>query len=244
MADYCVYIHENKTNGMRYVGITSQKPETRWLSGYGYYKQPHFWRAIQKYGWDGFAHIIVAEGLTAEEAGLIEAELIEKYQTRDNTKGYNKSTGGEAGAKGVVKNANQRAAASRALKAKWKDPAFREAAKKRTVEITQTDEVKRKRAESQRGRKLSEESRRKISEKKKGVSLPPFSEEHIRRMKENHAGGAEKKPVRCVETGKVYDCINDAARDTGIYKQGISNCCRKVKHYNTAGGLHWEFVEG
>lgn len=243
MSDYCVYVHTNKTNGMKYVGITSQKPETRWLSGYGYYKQPHFWRAIQKYGWDGFKHTVVASGLTHEEAGKMEAELIAKYQTTDNTKGYNKSTGGESGAKGVEKNANQRAAASRALKRKWQDPEYRARAIERMKNTVQSDETKRKRAESRRGYKASEETRRKMSKNRKGIKPPPFTEEHLRRLRENHAGGAEKRPVLCVETGASYGCINDAARATGINKKGISGCCRNIKHYNTAGGYHWQFAE-
>lgn len=56
---YCVYIHTNKINKKSYIGITCQKPEHRWgCNGNGYAECPHFWRAIQKYGWDNFDHKI------------------------------------------------------------------------------------------------------------------------------------------------------------------------------------------
>lgn len=94
MSNYSVYIHTNKLNGKRYVGITCQKPEYRWNNGNGY-KNCHFRHAIDKYGWDSFEHEIVAEGLTKDEACQLEVELIAKYNTTDRAFGYNRSTGGE-----------------------------------------------------------------------------------------------------------------------------------------------------
>lgn len=88
----------------------------------------------------------------------------------------------------------------------------------------------------------TEESKRKMSENRKGKSKGPFSEEHKRRIRENHSGGTERRAVECIETKKIYESINDASRDTGINKKGISGCCRGVIHYNTAGGYHWRFA--
>ena len=52
---FCVYVHTNKINGKRYVGVTSQEPEKRWNEGKGYTpRQPHMYNAIQKWGWDNF----------------------------------------------------------------------------------------------------------------------------------------------------------------------------------------------
>ena len=62
----------------------------------GYIKNEHFYRAIQKYGWDAFKHEIVAEGLTREEACALEESLIAEYHTQDYNFGYNITSGGES----------------------------------------------------------------------------------------------------------------------------------------------------
>ena len=65
---WCVYTHTNKINGKKYVGQTCQIPEKRWKNGNGYKRNPYFYNAIQKYGWDNFEHQILASDLTLEEA--------------------------------------------------------------------------------------------------------------------------------------------------------------------------------
>ena len=81
MSNYTVYIHTNTANGMKYVGITSKRPEERWQGGHGYRKQAVFWNAIVKYGWDNFTHEIVATRLTDEAAWKLEQALISKLGT-------------------------------------------------------------------------------------------------------------------------------------------------------------------
>ena len=65
---YLIYLHRNKINGKCYVGQTSQKPEARW-GGWGqrYADQEYFNRAIQKYGWDNFEHIILEENIPQDK---------------------------------------------------------------------------------------------------------------------------------------------------------------------------------
>lgn len=97
--NYCVYKHTNKTNGKVYIGITGRKPEERWDYGWGYCRQPVFWNAIEKYGWDGFTHEILFEGLTKDEAIEKEIELIAAYKSNvkryyNPSYGYNADDGG------------------------------------------------------------------------------------------------------------------------------------------------------
>jgi len=90
--DYVVYVHRNKTNGKRYIGITNN-PAKRWSGEGNRYKGcPHFYAAIQKYGWDGFTHEILESGLTLDEANEREKFYIAKYNTQ--TDGYNITEGG------------------------------------------------------------------------------------------------------------------------------------------------------
>lgn len=50
-----------------------------------------------------------------------------------------------------------------------------------------------------------------------------------------------KKPVVCVETGKVFESLADAANAVGAKVINISRVCRKIPSYRTAGGFHWEY---
>lgn len=98
---WTVYMHTNKINNKVYVGITKQKITKRWKNGFGYlekrpdgkYYQPKIARAIMKYGWNNFEHIIWAEGLSHDEACKTEKLLIGIWDTINN--GYNITAGGE-----------------------------------------------------------------------------------------------------------------------------------------------------
>lgn len=96
---YCVYIHTNNFNNKKYIGITCRSPEVRWNHGRGYLTNTHFWRAIEKDGWENFSHDIVAEGLTKQDAHKLEMELIQFHNTTNSEFGYNHSCGGEGGAR-------------------------------------------------------------------------------------------------------------------------------------------------
>lgn len=49
-----------------------------------------------------------------------------------------------------------------------------------------------------------------------------------------------KTAVRCLETGKMYESIADASRDTGINNNSIRSVARGYRH--KAGGYTWEYV--
>ena len=86
---WVVYLHTNLSNGKKYVGITCQfPPNKRWLNGYGYKPNAHFWSAIQKYGWDGFSHDILASDLNEQDAIALEAKYINDFNSCDPTYGY------------------------------------------------------------------------------------------------------------------------------------------------------------
>lgn len=98
---YKVYVHVNKTNNKKYVGITSQTTSERWRGGgSGYKNNKYFWNAIQKHGWDNFDHYVLFWGLDFQTASDIEQKLIAEYKSNSRLFGYNNSVGGEKPALG------------------------------------------------------------------------------------------------------------------------------------------------
>lgn len=94
MDKYTVYKHTSP-NGKVYIGITMNDPLKRWNNGNGYVRNKHFYRAIQKYGWQNFKHEILHTGLTHKEACEIEKKLIASYKSNDKRYGFNITDGGD-----------------------------------------------------------------------------------------------------------------------------------------------------
>lgn len=123
--DWKVYVHTNKINGKKYVGVTCRDLKIRWAKGKGY-KRPkdqgealsHFYHSIQKYGWDNFEHEIVKDGLTKAEAAEEEKRLIALYDTTNPEKGYNVTLGGD-GSSGAKHSDGTRKLLSRLTKERF-----------------------------------------------------------------------------------------------------------------------------
>lgn len=60
-------MHINKHNNKKYIGLTSKSTNDRFQNGKGYIGCTHFERAIKKYGWDSFDHIILYKDLTKKK---------------------------------------------------------------------------------------------------------------------------------------------------------------------------------
>lgn len=142
-----VYVHINKSNGKRYIGITSMvNPEQRWRHGTGYSHNPHFHSAIEKYGWDNFEHIVLFNDLSEVQAKHKEIELISEWKTNNTDFGYNMTLGGD-GTKGCSPSIETRAKLSRA---RLKESLSEETLRRRSIGLT--------------GRKFSDEHKRKIGD--------------------------------------------------------------------------------
>ena len=94
MKDYKIYIHRNKINNKAYIGQTCQEVADRGGKGSTYKPCVLFYRAIEKYGWDNFEHIVWATGLTQEQANKMEETLITLFDTTNPALGYNIKKGG------------------------------------------------------------------------------------------------------------------------------------------------------
>ena len=94
MKKYIVYKHTSPSNKI-YIGITCQDVERRWRNGDGYKSQKYFYRAIKKYGWDNFEHIVLYRNLEERQAKVLEIALIHYYDSTNPNLGYNLTEGGE-----------------------------------------------------------------------------------------------------------------------------------------------------
>ena len=180
---FTVYIHENKSNGKKYVGITGRPVEVRWgKEGRGYHKSRYFFNAINKYGWDNFNHKIVAVNLTSEEAKQMEIRLIKKYKTINSQFGYNLMAGGQ----GNVPNDEVRKRMSDSQKRVWEDESYRRSMIKTRREIGEDKEFKKLVSNNSKLMWKNESSRAKV----------------IKALKENGSTTEFKEKMSQLTTGK------------------------------------------
>ena len=205
---YIVYQHKNKINGKVYIGIISRTPQERWGSnGNNYRTSPHFYNAIQKYGWNNFEHNILYEDLTKEEACQKEQELIEYFHSMDRRYGYNSTSGGEI----FIMNDETKQKISERMRGNTNG-----------LGHPCSEEKKQKISQSQKGRVFTEEHRQKLSSAAKERHVP-CSKEKRKTLSQNYPN---KKPVYCLELDKVFESVQECSRQLDIPATNISKLCR------------------
>ena len=176
--NHYIYKHTNKINGKSYIGQT-KNPKMRWrVEGYKYCRK--FYKAILKYGWDNFTHEILKE-CKESDVDYWESYYIKLYDTIN--KGYNLESGGCANktvseeTKALISEAGKRRKGYRKGIPAWNKG------------IKMSEEYRKKLSEAhkgkQTGRITSEETKRKISEAQIGKIV---SDETRKRLSEAHKG--------------------------------------------------------
>lgn len=235
-----------------YIGITSQDPLKRWGNGCNYAKQPYFYSAIKKYGWENIKHEILFDNLTEDEAKQKEVELIAKYRSMDKNFGYNLTQGGD-GVKGYVPTEETKRKIKNTIEKLYEDDEFRE--KQRLAKT---------RGEKHHfyGKSFSEEHIEKLKLSHLGKSNGPHTEETKRKIAKAHIGkknphiGVPRSPecrekmARARSKGVLqftkngafvqeYSSGKEASLKTGTAPQNISRCCLGTR--KTANGFIWKF---
>jgi len=240
---YLVYKHTSPS-GKVYIGMTKQTAEGRWKKGFGYQSSPHFWNAIQKYGWDNFSHEVLHKELSADDACELEQKLIAEYNAMDRQFGYNEKSGGQIGAVFSDSVRKKISDAQKRFHKEHPDAALKIA--ERVRGFRHTEETKRKMSEIASGRHCdhTDEWNKKIGESNRARLL---SDENLYRDACNRCranGLKAAKPVEQLDLlGNViarYESAHDAERKTGIRNGNIANCC--VGKGKTSGGYKWRYA--
>lgn len=240
---YTVYEHINLVNNKKYIGITKQPPKQRWNNGNGYIKNYEFFQDILIYGWEkGFQHNILYTDLTEQEAYEKEIELIEKYDTTNPKKGYNKSKGGATGPGDFTKMTEW---------ARTHKKFGENNVNSKKVKCIETQDVFGSIAEAERWSHTN-----KISECCKGkrehagthpdtgqkltwcfvssdTPITIVCNEPLQEIKHH-------KKVRCIETNMIFATAAEAGRYYDISPCNILRVCHNKR--KTAGNKHWEFI--
>jgi group I intron endonuclease len=217
-------------NGKVYIGITKRIPECRWgYCGLGYKETNRIYDAIKKYGWDNIEHIIVFENLSKEQAEKYEVEEIKKHRSMEKEFGYNSVSGGGLGKTGYKH--------SEEIRQKIKD----------ALVYTYPN----------RGKKASEETRRKLREShlgqvawnkgiKTGKANPIGVKKRMETIQARYPNFNQSKDTRIVmqisldnkNLVKLWKNIITAQKELNI--KNIHRAC-----YNNAiaGGYKWNFLE-
>lgn len=200
-----------------YYGVTKQKLTKRWQNGGGY-RQSTFKTAINKFGWHNFEHEVLFDGLSEEEAFLLEEMYILLYNTRNIRHGFNESSGGKYG--------------NHSNKTKKK---ISKANKGKYLGSHLTKERREKISKSNKGKKHSNETKNKIGKAHEGMK---HSEESKKKMSKSHKGKGNKKVIN-LDTGEIFNSISEAMEKYPNCGTHISSVCKGKR--KTAGGYHWTY---
>lgn len=227
MNRYTVYKHTSPS-GKVYIGITGREVSRRWHGGSAYRNNSHFYAAIKRYGWDAFAHDIIATGLTKAAACDMERRLISQYDSTNPAKGYNVSAGGDKTTLGYSMSSETRQKISRALTGKLKG-------------VTHSREHSAHISAALKGHQVSEETRDKL---RQALGDRLKTESARARQRENTPKGTNHHRatrVLCLDTGEVFSTIGEAAETYQTSRANVSRCCRGLQQ--TAKGLRWTYEE-
>ena len=211
-----VYMH-TVPNGRMYIGVTCRDPELRWQrNGSAYRDLPEFFADIQKYGWDNIKHEILFQTKNKEEAYAKEEEYIRLYKDKYGDLMYNVTFGRKHtdSYKALISDLNKGKVTSEETKKKISDS---------RTELYGVPVICWETGERFQSYKQAADAHG----IKRYANIPTTCDCFPNRtlggyhwyrasddisQKEIPLIKASKLPVRCIETGEVFNSCNDASK--------------------------------
>jgi group I intron endonuclease len=212
-----IYLLIDKRNGKKYIGKHNGNSKDYFTGGL----IPN--RIIKLYGKEIFQRIIIEKDINCVHL-LSEKEIqyIKKYDTFEN--GYNLTIGGDGGGSWILNKTDE----------EKKEIADKKREKTKGVKFS--EEHKKKLSESQRKKKLTEEHKQNISNSIKGENHPWFGKKHSEETKKkisiSRTGVSNPKhsewmlknnpniqPISI--EGVIYNTIREAAENIGLKKNSV-----------------------
>lgn len=235
-----IYKITNKKNGKSYIGQTIRNLDKRIKAHLS--KSNKCWaigKALKKYGIENFEIETIDLCDNLKDLNKKETEWIEKLETL-HPKGYNLSLGGcNKKYSKVSKNKM-----SKSHKGKKLSKEHKENISKFVKKVFQEDPQKKqkgrikaaksfikwckKNGHPKKGKKISEESKKRISDAKKGSKNPMFGKSVNKNQKDILLAGQQKRiknlpQVLCHQNGKIYRTVTEVAKDLGVARSSVSN---------------------
>lgn len=236
MNNYIIYLHKNKITKKVYIGQTKDTIERRARGGSGYQGCSHFYKAIQEYGWENFEHFILEEGLTSAQADEREKYWIAVFDSTNPKKGYNIKTGGKVPHHSINYTARKK------VYCKETGQCFESlTAAALWAGLTATG-----------GSNIASQIKGdRLSAGKHPITKEPlhwcFEKQDLLNKEQSQIKqkpGAKK--VKNLDTGEIFDSINDAARKYNISNITISKSCKSNGQIAVGGNkgpkYRWIFI--
>lgn len=207
-----IYCIENKNDGKKYIGQARDIIDRWYKHRYELTHNIHFNNYLQnswnKHGEDGFCFYVL-EYCEPNELNEKEIYYIDLYDTTNRSLGYNLKSGGQIYS---IYTDEAKQKMSKSVKASY-DEALRKKRSEMALKQWENPEIKDKISGKNSywyGKHMSDETKKKLSESKKG--------------KVSHR--RDKRPVRCVELNLIFEDATIAGKEENFDSSCILKVCK------------------